>query len=96
MLNATAKPDVIATAEAVPPRPAMAGDLRPPCRADERLFLWRGVNTPPPSTLGIPVIERIAALAAQHTLRDTASYGSGPLIAAASHVISGDLPALPG
>lgn len=60
---------------AQPPPPAAI--LRPPCPADQRLFLWRGVNTPPPSTLRIPVLERLAQLATQHSLRDTSSYGSG-------------------
>ena len=77
MMHTTAKPDFTAAEDAAPSRPTTAGDLRPPCRADERLFLWRGVNEPPPSVLNIPVIERIASLASQHTLRDTTSYGSG-------------------
>ncbi|THG95219.1 hypothetical protein EW026_g6389 [Hermanssonia centrifuga] len=51
--------------------------LRPECRADERIFQWRGVNRPPPSTLDIPVIQRLAQMASNSSLRDTGSYGSG-------------------
>jgi hypothetical protein len=51
--------------------------LRPYCRAEERIFLWRGVNTPPSSTISDPTIQLIAALASRASLRDTSSYGSG-------------------
>lgn len=51
--------------------------LRPPCPADQRLFLWRGVLSPPPVTLPVPIIQRIASLASEFSLRDASSYGSG-------------------
>jgi hypothetical protein len=51
--------------------------LRPPCKAAERIFLWRGVNPPPLSTIDNPVICHIANLASRASLRDTASYGAG-------------------
>lgn len=44
---------------------------------DQRLFLWKGVNTLPPSTVAIPLLERLAKLAAWYSLRDTGSYGLG-------------------
>ncbi|GJF00473.1 hypothetical protein PsYK624_167610 [Phanerochaete sordida] len=56
------------------PRPS---SLRPPCRADQRLFQWHGVNAPPPSTLQSPILQRLADLASAHSLRDAGSYGSG-------------------
>lgn len=51
--------------------------LRPSCPADQRMFRWRGVNTPPPSVLPIPVIQRLADIAAHASLKDPASIGSG-------------------
>ncbi|CAA7270073.1 unnamed protein product [Cyclocybe aegerita] len=51
--------------------------LRPACRAEERLFHWKGVNTPPPSTIDHPTIKLIADIASRASLRDTKSYGSG-------------------
>lgn len=51
--------------------------LRPNCAADQRIFLWRGVNTPPPATLDVPVLQRLAAIASENSLRDAGSYGSG-------------------
>ncbi|KAG1828841.1 hypothetical protein EV424DRAFT_1317714, partial [Suillus variegatus] len=51
--------------------------FRPPCRANKRLFLWRGPNIPPPATIAHPVIEHLASIASKASLRDTMSYGSG-------------------
>jgi hypothetical protein len=51
--------------------------LRPNCKADERIFSWIGVNTPPASTIDNPVIHYLADLANHASLRDTGSYGSG-------------------
>ena len=51
--------------------------LRPACRAEDRIFLWKGVNTPPPSTIGNPVIQAIALLANHSSLRDSRAYGAG-------------------
>ncbi|KAI0085361.1 hypothetical protein BDY19DRAFT_855238, partial [Irpex rosettiformis] len=51
--------------------------LRPPCPAPQRLFLWRGINTPPASTLSHPVLTHLDHLASQASLSDAASYGAG-------------------
>lgn len=51
--------------------------LRPTCKADQRIFQWRGVNTPPPSTYDHPLLQVLANQASQASLKDTASYGSG-------------------
>lgn len=51
--------------------------LRPQCRADERIFQWRGVNTAPPNVLDHPVLVHLAGVASRHSLRETTSYGSG-------------------
>ena len=50
--------------------------LRPHCRADEQIFLWKGVNTPPIATISHPAIQLIATLASCTSLHDTSSYGS--------------------
>ncbi|KAG1834524.1 hypothetical protein EV424DRAFT_1310211 [Suillus variegatus] len=59
------------------PLHTISSPLRPPCKASERIFLWRGVNSPPPSTIDDPVIQFIASRASRASLRDTASYGAG-------------------
>jgi hypothetical protein len=51
--------------------------LRPDCSSDERIFRWRGVNTPPSSVLAIPVLQHVADLASRASLRDTGGYGAG-------------------
>ena len=51
--------------------------LRPHCHADKHIFLWKGVNIAPASTISDPTIQLIAALATQASLHDTSSYGSG-------------------
>ena len=51
--------------------------LRPACKAAERIFLWRGTNTPPPSTIDHPIIHHIASMASRASLRDTSGYGAG-------------------
>ncbi|KIK32031.1 hypothetical protein CY34DRAFT_19350 [Suillus luteus UH-Slu-Lm8-n1] len=51
--------------------------LHPHCRASEWLFPWRGLNSPPSSTINNPIIRHIAELANRASLRDTASYGAG-------------------
>jgi hypothetical protein len=51
--------------------------LRLHCRADEQIFLWKGINTPPASTINNPTIQLIAALASHASLCNTSSYGSG-------------------
>ncbi|KAI0722655.1 hypothetical protein C8Q76DRAFT_835687 [Earliella scabrosa] len=51
--------------------------LRPPCRAEERIFLWRGVNPAPRSTINAPILQVLADRASRASLRDTTGYGSG-------------------
>jgi hypothetical protein len=51
--------------------------LRPPCRANERIFMWRGVNTPPSSVVDHPLLHHLANIASRHSLRDPGSYGAG-------------------
>ena len=50
--------------------------LRPACRAEERIFQWKGVNTPPPSTIEHPVICYLASIASESSLRDAKGYGA--------------------
>ncbi|KAI0067404.1 hypothetical protein BV25DRAFT_1795036, partial [Artomyces pyxidatus] len=51
--------------------------LRPRCPSADRLFLWKGVNTPPPAVIPAPIIAHIADLASRASLRDSSVYGSG-------------------
>ena len=51
--------------------------LRPNCKAGDRIFLWRGINTPPLSTIDDPTIRFIENMASHASLRDTTNYGSG-------------------
>ena len=51
--------------------------LCPNCRAEEHIFLWRGINTPPVSMIGNSTIHLIASLALCASLWDSSSYGSG-------------------
>ena len=51
--------------------------LRPQCKAEERLFLWIGVNRPPKPTINHPAIETLAALASCASLKDAMNYGAG-------------------
>jgi len=51
--------------------------LQPPCKADERIFLWKGINTPPSSTIDHPIIRFLADLASFNSLQDAGNYGSG-------------------
>jgi len=51
--------------------------LRPQYQADERIFQWKGVNTPPSSTINHPFIRFMEDLASYNSLRDAASYGAG-------------------
>jgi len=53
--------------------------LRPNCRPPERIFRWRGVRDPPPSTISDPWISSLEQVASQASLSDPASYGSGLL-----------------
>ena len=38
----------------LPPIPALPSPLRPNCKAQDRLFEWKGVNSSPPSNLNNP------------------------------------------
>ncbi|EPS94927.1 hypothetical protein FOMPIDRAFT_13446, partial [Fomitopsis schrenkii] len=51
--------------------------LRPPCRAEQRILLWTGVNQPPHSTIQHPAIEHLRHIGAMESLRDASAYGSG-------------------
>lgn len=51
--------------------------MRPDCKAEERIFRWKGVCLPPPSTIDAPIIQLLAGLASQASLRDAGGYGSG-------------------
>lgn len=51
--------------------------LRPNCPAKQRLFLWTGINTPPPSIINDPVLLFLANAASQASLANAASYGAG-------------------
>jgi hypothetical protein len=51
--------------------------LRPKCRAEDRIFIWKGINCPPPSTIDNPVIQAIALMASYNSLRDSQAYGAG-------------------
>lgn len=51
--------------------------LRPDCPANQRIFRWIGVNTPPPSTISNPLIHFLSHFAASNSLKDAASSGSG-------------------
>ena len=51
--------------------------LRSNCKADEQIFSWTGVNTPPASTIDNPVIFYLANLANHASLHDMGSYSSG-------------------
>ncbi|KAJ3560708.1 hypothetical protein NP233_g10660 [Leucocoprinus birnbaumii] len=57
--------------------PVNAATLRPPCRADERIFRWTGVNTPPPATINNPVLQMLTDAASRASLRDAGAYGAG-------------------
>ncbi|KZT32411.1 hypothetical protein SISSUDRAFT_974276, partial [Sistotremastrum suecicum HHB10207 ss-3] len=51
--------------------------LRPPCKAENRIFQWKGVNVATPSTLQHPLLNHLAEMASRASLRDTGSYGAG-------------------
>ncbi len=59
--------------------PLLPSSLRPPVPADQRIFAWRGVNTPPSTTLSHPLLEHLAREASHASLRagTQSSYGSG-------------------
>ncbi|KAI1784607.1 hypothetical protein LXA43DRAFT_901278 [Ganoderma leucocontextum] len=51
--------------------------LRPPCPANERIFQWRGINSPPLGTLPVPLLQGLADRASRSSLRDPGGYGAG-------------------
>ncbi len=54
----TEHPSAPAISITLPPLKLLPSSLRPDCRAEERIFQWQGVNTPPPSLLPIPILQR--------------------------------------
>jgi len=66
-------------ASATPKEPLILrpSSLRPACPAKNRIFLWKGINTPPPSTIEHPVISFLADISSHASLQESASYGSG-------------------
>ena len=56
---------------------AAQAQLRPHCPANERIFQWRGINTPPTSALLVPLIQHVWSAASRASLSDAGSYGSG-------------------
>lgn len=51
--------------------------LRPHCLASERIYVWKGINTPPPHLIQSSLIHYLADIASRASLRDPSSYGSG-------------------
>jgi hypothetical protein len=51
--------------------------LQPDCRAEERIFWWRGTNSPQPYTINVSIIQLLADLASQALLWDASGYGLG-------------------
>ncbi|KAF8578305.1 hypothetical protein K439DRAFT_1362487 [Ramaria rubella] len=51
--------------------------LRPKCKAEERIFSWKGINMPLVSVIDAPLIRILASLASRTSLQDTDGYGSG-------------------
>ncbi len=62
----------------IPPLQLSPSPFRPHVRAEERLYLWYGSNTPPLAVLDIPVLRHIDALATRASLcpTTTSSYGA--------------------
>ena len=50
--------------------------FRPAYRAEERFFLWKGINSPPSSTIENQTIWLITSLASHASLHDPLGYGS--------------------
>ena len=50
--------------------------LCPKCKAEECIFLWKGINTSPPFIMDNPVIHLLADLASHELLHDTSTPGS--------------------
>lgn len=65
---------VVITSGQIPLIPSI---LRPHCKSEDRISLWKGINTPPPATIDNPVIAHIARIASHASLKDTKAYGSG-------------------
>ena len=51
--------------------------FHPACQAEERIFLWKGINSPSSSTIKNQTIQLIASLASRASLCDLSGYGSG-------------------
>lgn len=59
--------------------PLQPSALRPPVPADQRIFAWTGVHTPPLTTINHPLLLNLALDASRASLREgtLGSYGSG-------------------
>ena len=68
-----------ASREELGPLPLRPSPLRPAVPADQRLFAWKGVNTPPVNTITHPLIQHFADIASRASLDDSTliGYGSG-------------------
>nr|VWP01309.1 Non-specific serine/threonine protein kinase (EC [Ganoderma boninense] len=51
--------------------------LRPPCPSEERIFQWRGINSPPQGVLHSSLLRGLADKASRASLRDPGGYGAG-------------------
>lgn len=51
--------------------------LWPPCRVEERIFHWIGVNRAPKGMLNHLFLFALLVVASRSSLRDSGSYGSG-------------------
>lgn len=56
--------------------PLLPSPLRPPCRADQRVFLWRGIHTPPLPVIANQTIIQLFHDANRASLDDTGSAGA--------------------
>jgi len=62
---------------ALPPPTLKPSSLRPDCTAKDRLFRWKGVNTPPPSTIINQWMQDRESAVFASSISDPTSYGAG-------------------
>ncbi|EKM74593.1 hypothetical protein AGABI1DRAFT_95523 [Agaricus bisporus var. burnettii JB137-S8] len=74
LVSTTSSPALSSSTSLLELRPS---PLQPNCPAKQRLFLWTGINTPPPSIINDPVLLFLANAASQALLANAASYGAG-------------------
>jgi len=68
----------LASSSSTLPRPALKpSPLRPDCAAQDRLFRWKGVNTPPPSTISNQWMRDRESSVFAASISDPTSYGAG-------------------